>query len=182
MQYTKTEVRERLLNVALEEFINNGYEDTSMRSIVKNANSSLGNCYRYFKNKKDLFDAIVNPMVEDCINQSKNFVLDPKQFKIISYYIVDFYYKNEKIFKILRQSSYSSYNDFLSKLSIVFSEKIESSVKVKVENKKIFEILSNAFINGLKYIMENITDKNSASKELEELLNIIFKDLDSKLV
>ena len=55
MQYLKTDVRNRILESAEEEFRQNGYLNASIRTIAENAGISLGNVYRYFSNKEALW-------------------------------------------------------------------------------------------------------------------------------
>lgn len=49
------EKRERILNAALQEFAQKGFEKASTNSIVKEAGISKGLLFHYFKSKKDLF-------------------------------------------------------------------------------------------------------------------------------
>ncbi len=60
MQTKKVEVRERLIAVGLEHFSAEGFEKASLRKIVKDAGTTLGNYYNYFLNKEALFEAIVD--------------------------------------------------------------------------------------------------------------------------
>ncbi len=64
MQTKKVEVRERLLSVGLEHFSADGFEKASLRKIVKDAGTTLGNYYNYFLNKEALFEAIVDESYE----------------------------------------------------------------------------------------------------------------------
>lgn len=50
-----------VLFAARNEFFSKGYKDASMRDIAKRANVGLSNIYNYFKNKDEIFLAIVNP-------------------------------------------------------------------------------------------------------------------------
>ena len=60
MQVKKPEVRKKLLIAAKAEFTSNGYERADMRSIASAAGFTVGNIYRYFENKEDLFNCVVN--------------------------------------------------------------------------------------------------------------------------
>jgi AcrR family transcriptional regulator len=60
MQYLKDEVKNRILESALAEFKTMGYSDASMRKIAQNAHVALGNVYRYYVNKQELFNALVS--------------------------------------------------------------------------------------------------------------------------
>ncbi|MBR3548941.1 MAG: TetR/AcrR family transcriptional regulator [Treponema sp.] len=48
-----------ILSVAEEEFLQKGYRDASLRTIVKKAGVTTGAFYGYFKSKEELFDALV---------------------------------------------------------------------------------------------------------------------------
>lgn len=61
----ETETRERLLKVAKDEFLELGYEKASMRKICKKAGVTTGALYFFFKDKNDLFAALVKNVAED---------------------------------------------------------------------------------------------------------------------
>lgn len=50
--------RKELLKSAKKLFLKDGYDKTSIRQIVTNAGTSIGNCYFYFKNKEDIVSEI----------------------------------------------------------------------------------------------------------------------------
>ena len=54
------EKRDRILNVAIEEFANNGFENTSIQQIAKKSGISVGSVYKYFENKETLFSMVVH--------------------------------------------------------------------------------------------------------------------------
>ena len=64
----KIDKREIILNTALELFTKQGYFNTSVHDIQKQANVSIGSIYHHFKNKeaiaKALFDESANSMAE----------------------------------------------------------------------------------------------------------------------
>lgn len=59
MQTLKEEVRNNICRAAVEEFWKKGFNSASMRDIAKNAGITVGNLYRYFKDKEDLFNAVI---------------------------------------------------------------------------------------------------------------------------
>lgn len=63
MQLKKEDIKQTILVCARDEFMNHGYEDASMRVIAKKANTSLGNIYHYFPNKKAILDCLIRPTV-----------------------------------------------------------------------------------------------------------------------
>lgn len=54
------EKRDRILNVAIEEFANNGFENTSIQQIARKSGISVGSVYKYFENKERLFSFVVH--------------------------------------------------------------------------------------------------------------------------
>ena len=51
--------REKILEAGKKEFLENGFRDASLRTIVKEAGVTTGAFYGYYKSKEDLFDALV---------------------------------------------------------------------------------------------------------------------------
>lgn len=58
-----TETRQRLIDSAKTEFFENGFAKASLRKICTNAGVTTGALYFFFKNKDDLFSAIVAPPI-----------------------------------------------------------------------------------------------------------------------
>jgi len=61
----ETETRERLLEIAKQEFLELGYEKASMRKICKKAGVTTGALYFFFKDKNDLFAALVKKVADE---------------------------------------------------------------------------------------------------------------------
>ena len=59
------QVRELILRSAKEEFLAHGFEGTSLRMICKKAGLTTGAFYSHFKQKEELFEVLVDPMIEE---------------------------------------------------------------------------------------------------------------------
>ena len=73
MQTLKDEIRNNIIEAAVKEFADAGYEKASMRTIAKTAGISVSNTYNYFPNKAQLFSSIVEPVfnqVKDMFRKS----------------------------------------------------------------------------------------------------------------
>ena len=57
------EKKQRIINAAIGEFHDKGYENASTNTITRNAGISKGLLFHYFKNKKNLFFYIVNYVI-----------------------------------------------------------------------------------------------------------------------
>lgn len=64
VQVLKDEVRQSIRESAVKIFKESGYQKASMRTIAEGAGMSVGNLYRYYKNKDALFGELVQPMIE----------------------------------------------------------------------------------------------------------------------
>ncbi len=63
-QTLKDSQRELILDSARNELVEKGRSGVSMRNIADNANMTVGNLYRYYKNKEDLINAVLLPAME----------------------------------------------------------------------------------------------------------------------
>ena len=59
------EKRRKILNVAVNEFANNGFNNANINTIAKKAEVSVGSLYKYFDTKTDLFLTSVNYGIND---------------------------------------------------------------------------------------------------------------------
>lgn len=81
MQVLKEEVRKKIRKAAIKSFKEIGYKKTSMRIIAEDADMSVGNLYRYYKNKETLFGTLVKPMIE--MFQNKQYYRKKMSFDLL---------------------------------------------------------------------------------------------------
>jgi AcrR family transcriptional regulator len=53
------DTKEHILQTSFREFLRNGYEETSMSTLVKESGLSKGAFYHYFKNKEELYFEVI---------------------------------------------------------------------------------------------------------------------------
>ena len=58
------DTREKILMTALQLFAKDGYEAVSVRNISEKLGMTKGALYRHYKNKRDIFDCIVERMIQ----------------------------------------------------------------------------------------------------------------------
>ncbi len=63
MQVQKKDIRDKILTTARKEFLEKGYRKTSMRTIAKKSEVTLSNIYNYFKNKDEILEVILKPVL-----------------------------------------------------------------------------------------------------------------------
>lgn len=63
MQTLKTDIKQRILQVAYREFIKNGVQRTCIRNVARKAGVTVGNLYHYFDSKDTLFCAVLQSLL-----------------------------------------------------------------------------------------------------------------------
>ena len=129
-------VSERILSCAMEEFLEKGYSDASLRTIAAKAGTTTGSIYSRFKDKEGLFAAIVGPVAEYMMNlfvktQEEFHAVEPeRQPKEMDDYVIsgmdemlDYIYDNFTAFQLLLEASYGTkFQNFVEQLAEVEAE------------------------------------------------------------
>jgi TetR/AcrR family transcriptional regulator, repressor for uid operon len=83
----RTELKEKIIQSAIENFTKNGFDRTRMEDIATSAGLAKGTLYLYFKSKEDLFYAICEHNLEELRNQLSrlfdrrdNIIIDAERF------------------------------------------------------------------------------------------------------
>ena len=72
MQVLKEDIKNSILQAALEEFYTYGYEKASLQEIAKRCGISKSNVYNYFPSKKSIYDALTTPALDNIIAVTKH--------------------------------------------------------------------------------------------------------------
>lgn len=73
---TPEERKQELINIALDQFLKNGYEKTSVRGILHQAGGKIGMFYHYFESKNEIFDAALKRFNERYIRNVERIIED----------------------------------------------------------------------------------------------------------
>ena len=128
--------KQKILDCAKEEFLDKGYSNASLRLICKKAGVTTGALYFFYKNKEDLFRAIVDDTLNEFITilqefLSKSFTIeaqletlcdDLKDMQIIKN-IVHYLYQNYDVFQILLKRSQGSIYENITEQFVDIFEK-----------------------------------------------------------
>lgn len=195
MQYQKDEVRNRIIQEALREFNEKGYEGASMRSIAKKSNTSVGNIYKYFKSKEDLHENIIGAIYDrflDYIKQFDKVELNEKA-EIVFYKLVEeimeiFNKKSVEISILLNESKGSKYEncksifaDFVTRI-VTERMKYELSLKgKKLRNNFIIYLVSKSLLESIAIIVKECSDGEEVRRLILNLIDIFYTDIINKL-
>lgn len=191
-QKQKEYIRQNIILAATIEFKEKGFEKAKMKTISSNAGISIGNLYRYFKSKKDLFEYIVEPIfnklmiiIESNKSYKKEINLDEisKQISILIQDFTNFYVdNNDTFFLLINSSKGTKYQDVLQKIKNSFEKKFYrglSNINIdKSESLILSKAMAAAVVNGYFEIINNCNKMDDAIfliKNYGELLLDGFK-------
>lgn len=195
MQYQKDEVRNRIVEEALIEFNEKGYEGASIRSIAKKSNTSVGNIYKYFKSKEDLYENLIGSIYNRFIGYVKQFdkVELNEKAEVVFFQLVDeimeiFNVSNVEISILLNKSEGSIYEncksvfvDFATRIS---TEKMQYELSLRgkrLKNNFIIYVLSHSLIESIALIVRERTDGAEVRKLIVNLIDVFYSNIINKL-
>lgn len=195
MQYLKDEVRNSIVEEALKEFKELGYKGASIRSIAKKANTSVGNIYKYFKSKEDLYENLIGSVyyrIMDYINQFHKVEINHKAEEI-------FYGLMEKIMEIFNDNSTeiailfnksngSKYenckSDFVDFITRIVTEMMKYQLSLQGKRLKdnfVIYLISHSLVESVSIILEEIQDGAEVRRLILNIIDIFYRDLKGKL-
>ncbi|HKL42724.1 MAG TPA: TetR/AcrR family transcriptional regulator [Clostridia bacterium] len=186
MQFKKSEVRESILKSSEEAFLKHGFEGASLRNIVTNANTSIGNFYNYFNSKEELFNTLVAHDYEmfmkllsehETVERPDHLwdLSNPKIWReVLSEFIVQFIPEFGNGFVLLIQSSKGTpYENTREVLIKSIEEHFVDHVNRFGENKDLIgygSIMASQFVDGFTKIFLDYDDQKTRNKLLVDHL------------
>ncbi|MPM59539.1 hypothetical protein SDC9_106383 [bioreactor metagenome] len=188
-------MRNKIIEEALREFNEKGYEGTSIRNIAKKSNTSVGNLYKYFKSKEELHENIVGSIYDrfvDYIKQFNRVELNEKA-EVIFYKLADeiieiFNKNNVEISVLLNKSKGTKYENcksiFVDFITRIVTEKMEYELSLKgkkLEDNFIIQLISQSLVESIAIIVKKCSDGAEVKKFTLNLIHIFYTDLINKL-
>lgn len=78
------DTKEKILVTALQLFARDGYEAVSVRNIAEELGMTKGALYRHYKNKRDIFDSIVDRMIQIDAQRAKEYQMPVERYDEMS--------------------------------------------------------------------------------------------------
>ncbi|AKA67767.1 TetR/AcrR family transcriptional regulator [Clostridium scatologenes] len=158
VQYKKDDIKEKIDNAALKIFVENGYEKTKISNIATESNVSVGNIYKYYKSKEQIFYSIAP---ESVLENLKNILI------------------NKLIFaKYKTANELNSKNDF----QLVNEEFIDYMIKNREQILIMFTGSKGTKYESLKYEAINYMIKNIKENYSKENNKIIYDSMNYKII
>ena len=77
------DTKEKILMTALQLFARDGYEAVSVRTIVEELGMTKGALYRHYKNKRDIFDSIVERMFQIDAQRANDYQMPAETYEVM---------------------------------------------------------------------------------------------------
>lgn len=76
------DTKERILITALQLFARDGYEAVSVRTIAEELGITKGALYRHYRNKRDIFDSIVERMIQIDAERAREYQMPDEKYDV----------------------------------------------------------------------------------------------------
>jgi len=200
MQVLKEKIRQKIKKAAVSEFEERGYQKSSMRSIASSAGITVGNLYRYFKNKDDLFNVIIQPAFQEIykfidefarLKKSKLYEKKQKDSFIITFEesLIRIYIRHRAELVILFSGSKGSQmENAREKIISLIAERIKKEAfprmkkKIVIESDFLAQILAFSFVEGISLVLNKYKDKEKTKDLFTQFTNIYFRNLLADLI
>ncbi len=201
MQTLKDEVKNKILEAALNEFEQYGYLNSSMRRISASAGITTGNIYRYFKNKDDLFRALLHPTYEKFLEYTlsikeeidKCYKKEPDEMfqiiRLVDETIVNLlkdYHVEIKI--LLTLSEGSDYEQASPQLITIVEQILEQvfstskgSTSLTTFDQLTINMYATMMIEGIRIILRDHEDGDTIKYLVDELIYVYSVGITEKL-
>ncbi|MDA3931510.1 MAG: TetR/AcrR family transcriptional regulator [Tenericutes bacterium] len=189
MQVLKESVREAIVQSAVSEFFQKDYQSANMRDIAHNANITVGNIYRYYKNKKELFDTVLAPaekaidLLSDFDLHTSNKLIQSKEDldQLIRYVMNVIGPYTKEIFIMIFNSSGTHHQRLRSQIENLIILKVTKYYPGKF-TRSFLEVISKSFVEGVFFIFKNnIMNEQKIQTLLSELVVFYFKNLNNRM-
>lgn len=190
MQKRKPEIESLILENAESEFYTFGYEQASLRRIIKVSGISIGNFYNYFESKEDLFGKLVeeeyagfirligthetmpNPLAD--IHNLNNMQLKDVFLPLIQQVLPDF---NRRFVILIEGSKGSQYEHARTQLLNLLKEHLhEHANEMQATiSESLATLLADQFISGvIQIIRQNENEPLLRNETMSEFILFFF--------
>ncbi|MBQ5320034.1 MAG: TetR/AcrR family transcriptional regulator [Oscillospiraceae bacterium] len=188
------ETRDKLIQSAKAEFMDKGYNKASLRSICANAGVTTGALYFFFKDKADLYKAIVGKPVDELFeimqahfDEDDEIILSPDydvnddDHSEVAQLLIHHIYSNyDAAILLLTKSQGSEYEnivdrivDFTESKSIETMEKIaESKGKKKKVNRYMLHLVIHVVVDSFVHLVTHEPDEKKALANIRKVFKM----------
>ncbi len=190
-QILKDDIKQKISEAAFQHFAAFGFKNTSMANIAKDANVSVGNIYRYYVNKDDIFYSLITPQFVNKFKQTMRIRINKSGIKffsvlerkapaeIIDNDVIDFYYNHRLHIVILLDNSKDTvYENIRRELKDMafnyiqqyFAENISPEYQLDQEKRFLLDIIYENLVYGILKILKAYTEREDIERAYKSLI------------
>jgi len=185
-----------ILAAALELFSEKGYYNVSMHEIAERAEFSIGTLYKFFKNKEDLYKALILEQAnkfhdaltkaieepDDEIDKLRNYVkakgaVFRANVSIIRLYFAETGGASFNVMAGLDSEIRERYGHFLQTLTLVFEKGIKRERFKKIADPYYLAVALDSLTNAFLFLWLEEPERRPYPEDPDIILNILFKGL-----
>ena len=172
-----------ILNAAKEMFAINGYHDTSISDIIKRADIARGTFYLYFKDKREIFDALFDQLLQKINESLMRVTIAPDQKPPLDqiaenlHRIFQLAMNDPELARILFRHApgLDSITDqkiegFYNKIASLVEGALVLGEKMNIVKKGDFKLISIFITGGVKEIMDRITRPENHMPQIDKII------------
>lgn len=192
----KLRQRQEMLAAALDLFSEKGYHNVSMHEIAEKAEFAIGTLYKFFKNKEDLYKALVLEKSdkfheaittaieepEDEIEKLRNYVRAKGQIFRDNVSVVRLYFAETRgasfnIMAGLDREIREQYGHFLEALASIFKSGMKRKRFIRIADPYDLAVAIESLTNGFLFLWLESPERHPYPEDPDTILNILFKGL-----
>jgi AcrR family transcriptional regulator len=188
--------RQEILASALELFSEKGYHNVSMNEIAEKAEFAIGTLYKFFKNKEDLYKALILGQADkfhdaltkaieepdDEIEKLRNYIkakgsVFRANVSIIRLYFAETGGASFNVMAGLDCEIRERYGEFLQTLASIFESGIKRKRFKKIADPYHLAVAIDSLTNAFLFLWLEAPDRHPYPENPDTILNILFKGL-----
>lgn len=189
MQVLKESVRNSIVESAIAEFFHNGFQKANMRRIADSSNITVGNIYRYYRNKEELFNEILLPAqraIDDLESFDKKLhvtKIDSEEDvdQLVQYVINVLKPYTREVFIMIYNSEGTHYQQVKSQLEKLVVSKINDYFPRQFD-RYFLSVLAQSFVQAVFHVFrENVNNIRKIQDYITQLVVYFFRDMDKRM-
>ena len=191
MQVLKEEMRKRIYESAIREFSEKGFSNASMREIARNAGMTVGNLYRYFKDKEALFYSVISPACDSLAGlvresvEAVNHSFDNSFFEFLAEQILKITKEHKiELLILFEGSAGTKYEGARDDMVVVVEDFLKVNLlerlkekKVEIEDLYLLRVIAVGFVEGMTMIAKKYDSDEKLKKVAAQFIAFYFSDV-----
>ncbi|MCU0599432.1 MAG: TetR/AcrR family transcriptional regulator [Desulfobacterales bacterium] len=192
----KERQRQEMMTAALNLFSEKGYHNVTMHEIAGKAEFAVGTIYKFFRNKEDLYKALILEKAQelkttileavgesaDEVDKLRNFVrakgeIFRAQIPVVRLYFSETHGESFSMLAGLDAEVRTLHNEFLKELAAIFAAGVAKKRFKKTADPYYLAVALDGITTAFLFLWLEAPERHSYPENPDVILNILFKGL-----